>query len=157
MAPDDAEAKPSPAGWTPVLWLGRCPDVWSPKRVLPQKLCGSCLSQKLLASVVHTLTCADYFQWSPRTGDASYHIRADSEHLVLLVSLSLYQLQGPPCWNALLSILKSLARGWVALPPSVYSLYNPIILALLVCLYLYIYNIYIYISLFIYPFGILVS
>ena len=27
------------------------------KMVLPQKLCGSCLSQKLLASVFHTLTC----------------------------------------------------------------------------------------------------
>jgi hypothetical protein len=45
---------------TPILWPGRCPDVWGPKRGLPQKLCGSCLSQKLLASVVHTLTCAEY-------------------------------------------------------------------------------------------------
>jgi hypothetical protein len=35
--------------------------------VLPQKLCGSRLYQKLLASVVHTLTCADYFLQSPRT------------------------------------------------------------------------------------------
>jgi hypothetical protein len=34
---------------------------------LPQKLCGSCLSQKLLASVVHTLTCPDYFLWCPGT------------------------------------------------------------------------------------------
>jgi hypothetical protein len=65
MAPVDAEGKPSLAGWTPVLWLGRWPDVWSPKRKLPQKLCGSSMSQKLLASVVHTLTYADYFQWSP--------------------------------------------------------------------------------------------
>jgi hypothetical protein len=67
MSSADAEAKPSMAGWTPILWLGRCPDVWSPKRGLPRKLCGFCLSQKLLASVVHTLTCEDYFQWSPRT------------------------------------------------------------------------------------------
>ena len=29
------------------------------KQRLPQKLCGSCLTQKLLASVVHTLTSAD--------------------------------------------------------------------------------------------------
>ena len=28
-----------------------------PKMAPPHKLCGSCLSQKLLASVVHTLTC----------------------------------------------------------------------------------------------------
>jgi hypothetical protein len=67
MSPVDAEAKPFWAGRTPVLWPGRCPDVWSPKRGLPQKLCGSCLSQKLLASVVHTLTCADYFRRSPGT------------------------------------------------------------------------------------------
>jgi hypothetical protein len=67
MAPADAEAKPSRAERTPVLWPGRWPDVWSLKRGLPQKLCGSCLSQKLLASIVHTLTCADYFQWSPGT------------------------------------------------------------------------------------------
>ena len=59
MALPDPEAKASQAGWTPVLWPGRWPDVWSPKMVLPQKLCGSHLSQKLLASVVHTLTCAD--------------------------------------------------------------------------------------------------
>jgi hypothetical protein len=45
----------------PVLWLGRWPDDWSPKMALPQKLCGSRLSQKLLASAVYTLTCADYF------------------------------------------------------------------------------------------------
>jgi hypothetical protein len=63
----DAEAKPSRAGRTPVLWPGMWLDVWSRKMALPQKLCGSCLSQKLLASVVHTLTCADYFHWSPGT------------------------------------------------------------------------------------------
>jgi hypothetical protein len=34
---------------------------------LPQKLCGSRLSQKLLASVVHTLTCVDCPPRSPRT------------------------------------------------------------------------------------------
>jgi hypothetical protein len=65
MSPAIAEAKPCRAGWTPILWPGRCLDVWSPKRGLPQKLCGSCLSQKLLASVVHTLTCPDYFWQSP--------------------------------------------------------------------------------------------
>ena len=65
MSPADAESKPSRDRRTPILWPGRCLDVWSPKRGLPQKLCGSCLSQKVLASVVHTLTCADYSQWSP--------------------------------------------------------------------------------------------
>jgi hypothetical protein len=67
MAPVDPDAKATQAGWTPFLWPGRCLDVWSLKMVLPQKLCGSCLSQKLLASVVYTLTYADYFLWSPGT------------------------------------------------------------------------------------------
>ena len=57
MSAADTQAKPSGAGKTPILWPRRCLDVWSLKRGLPQKLCGSCLSQKLLASVVHTLTC----------------------------------------------------------------------------------------------------
>ena len=51
MFPANAEAKPSRAAQTPILWMERWPDVWSPKRALPQKLCGSCLSQKQLASV----------------------------------------------------------------------------------------------------------
>ena len=59
MAPRSAPAKPSQVGWTPLLWQGRYPDVLSLKRGLLQKLFGFCLSQKLLASVVHTLTCAD--------------------------------------------------------------------------------------------------
>ena len=59
IAPSDPEEKASWAGRTPVLWPGRCSDVWSPKRALPQKLCGSHLSQKLSALVVHTLTSAD--------------------------------------------------------------------------------------------------
>jgi hypothetical protein len=71
MASTDPEAKASQAEWTPVLWPGRWPDVWNPKMVLPQKLCGSHLSQKLLASVVHTLTCADCPPRSPGTEMAS--------------------------------------------------------------------------------------
>jgi hypothetical protein len=67
MTPANAERMLSQAGQIPVLWPGRWPDVWSLKVALPHKLCGSCLSQKLLASVVHTLTCADYFQWTPGT------------------------------------------------------------------------------------------
>jgi hypothetical protein len=38
-----------------------------PKQDLSQRLCCFGLSQKLLVSVVHTLTCADYFRWSPGT------------------------------------------------------------------------------------------
>ena len=59
--------KDLPSRWTPLLWQGRCPDIWSPKRGLPQKVCGSRLSQKLLASLVHTLTCAEYSRQCPGT------------------------------------------------------------------------------------------
>ena len=97
MAPTDPEAKASQDGWTPVLWPGRWPDVWSLKRGLPQKLCGSCLSQKLLASVVHTLTCADYFWWSPGTKMAP----ADAE--------------GKPSWARLTPVL------WPGRWPDVWS------------------------------------
>ena len=38
MTSPGAPAKPSWAGKTPVLWQGWCPDVWSLKRGLPQKL-----------------------------------------------------------------------------------------------------------------------
>jgi hypothetical protein len=51
MVPADPGAKASWAGRTPVLWQGRWSDVWTPKRAMPQKLCGSRLFQKLLASV----------------------------------------------------------------------------------------------------------
>jgi hypothetical protein len=47
MAPADAEGKPSWARLTPVLWPGRWPDVWSPKRGLSQKLCGSHLNRHI--------------------------------------------------------------------------------------------------------------
>jgi hypothetical protein len=53
MAPPGAQEKPSRTGRIPLLWQGRCPDVWNPKRGLPQRICGFHLSQKLLASVVH--------------------------------------------------------------------------------------------------------
>jgi hypothetical protein len=53
------EAEGFRARRTPVLWPGGWPAVCGLKRVLPQRLFGSCLSQKLSASVVHTLTCAD--------------------------------------------------------------------------------------------------
>ena len=32
-----------------------------------QKLCGFCLTQKLLVSVVHTLPCAELSRWNPGT------------------------------------------------------------------------------------------
>jgi hypothetical protein len=67
MSSVNPEAKFSRAGRTPLLLPGRWQDVWSLKRVLPQELCGSSLSQKLLASVVQSLTCADYFRQSPGT------------------------------------------------------------------------------------------
>ena len=38
MSPADAQTKASRAGSTPILWQGRCPDVWSLKWGLPQKL-----------------------------------------------------------------------------------------------------------------------
>ena len=45
MAPSPAPH--SPLGQIPLLWQGRCPDVWSLKCGLSQKLCCFCLSQKL--------------------------------------------------------------------------------------------------------------
>ena len=50
VAPSGTQAKPTQVGLTPLLWQGRCLDVWSTKQGLPQKLCLFCLSQKLLAS-----------------------------------------------------------------------------------------------------------
>jgi hypothetical protein len=66
MSAADTHAKLSWAGQTHILWPRRCLDVWGPKRGLPQKLCGSCLSEKLLVSVVHTLTCAEYCGRAPK-------------------------------------------------------------------------------------------
>ena len=43
---------------------------------LPHKLCGSRLSQNLLASVVHTLTCAGYFLRNLGTKVASADLEA---------------------------------------------------------------------------------
>ena len=37
-SPPGAPAKPSQVGRTPLLWQGRCPDGWSLKPCLPQKL-----------------------------------------------------------------------------------------------------------------------
>ena len=51
MASPGALAKPSWAGRTLVLWQGRCPDVWSPKWGLPQKL-----SSRNLGGVLRLLT-----------------------------------------------------------------------------------------------------
>ena len=65
MAPPVALAKPSRAGQSPLA--GKVPGCLEPETGLPQNLCGFCLSQKLFASVVHTLTCADYFQHYPGT------------------------------------------------------------------------------------------
>jgi hypothetical protein len=80
MAPSVPETKASWAGQIPVLWAGRWSDVWSLKTALPQKLCGSCLSQKLLASVVHTLACADNFLRSPGTKIAPTDPEAKNLH-----------------------------------------------------------------------------
>jgi hypothetical protein len=52
--------------WTPVLWPGRWSDVWSPKRALPQKLCGFRLSQKLSASVCTLSPVQTTFWRSPK-------------------------------------------------------------------------------------------
>ena len=74
MVPPGAPAKSSWPGLTLLLWQERCLDVWNPKRGLPQKLCGFCLSQKLLASVVHTVIAQTSLggiqepRWLPQIG-----------------------------------------------------------------------------------------
>jgi hypothetical protein len=47
------------------VWTSLLAEDKGPKQDLSQKLCCFVLSQKLLASVVHTLTSADYSWWSP--------------------------------------------------------------------------------------------
>ena len=47
------------------------------KQDLSQKLCCFGLSHKLLGFVVHTLTCADYLWWSPRTNMAPADAETD--------------------------------------------------------------------------------
>ena len=54
--------------------------------VLPQKLCGARLSQKLLASVVHTLTCEGCFLLSLGTKVAPTSPKSKS---LCLVSVSM--------------------------------------------------------------------
>ena len=42
----------SPPGQTPLLWQGRCPDVWSPKWGMSQKLCCFCSPYSHLCRLV---------------------------------------------------------------------------------------------------------
>jgi hypothetical protein len=102
----DTQANPSQAGQTPILWQGRCPDVWSMKRGLPWKLFSSCLSQKLLASVVHTLTCADWSWWSLGTKMSS----ADALAITFWVGKTpiLWQGRCPDVWSMKRGLLQKL-------------------------------------------------
>ena len=61
MALPGAQEKPSRVGRTPLLWEGRCPDVWSPNRGLPQKLYDFYLSQKQLASPLQLFLKAQFY------------------------------------------------------------------------------------------------
>jgi hypothetical protein len=49
------------------IWTSLLAEDEGPKQDLSQKLCFFGLFQKLLVSLVHTLTCADYFRRRPRT------------------------------------------------------------------------------------------
>jgi hypothetical protein len=51
-SPRSSAVEPTRVGWTPLL-RGRCPDVWSLKWVLCQKLCCFCLTQKLCSFYSH--------------------------------------------------------------------------------------------------------
>ena len=50
MSSPVALAKTSWVGRKPLLWQGRCPDVWSPKECLPQKLSSKVLGRVHLLS-----------------------------------------------------------------------------------------------------------
>jgi hypothetical protein len=54
------------------------------KQDLSQKLCCFGLSQKLLISVVHTLSCVDYFQWSSGTKMAPVDPEAEAVRIPVL-------------------------------------------------------------------------
>lgn len=58
----------SPPRRPPLLWLGRCLDVCSPKQSLSQKLCCFCLSQKLFrfcSPLAHPQQSASWSQRDP--------------------------------------------------------------------------------------------
>ena len=62
MTPQVLQQSPHELGGDTSLLPGKVPGCLEPKTGLPQKLCDFCLFQKLLASVVHPLTCADQSQ-----------------------------------------------------------------------------------------------
>ena len=121
MAPPDAVVKPSWVGCTLLLWQGRCPDVWSLKHGLPQKLCGFCLSQKLLASAVYTLTWADQSWQNLGTQEGSPRYCGK----VLLCGADTYPLAGkvPGCLEP--EIRSAPEALWLLPVPEAVSLCSP--------------------------------
>jgi hypothetical protein len=56
----------SPPGQTPLLWQGKCLDIWSLKGVCPRSCVVSACPRSYVASVVCTLTCTDCSLRDPR-------------------------------------------------------------------------------------------
>jgi hypothetical protein len=86
VAPSPAPAGRALSRQTPLLCQGRCPDVWSSKLGLSQKLGSFCLSLDLCASAVCTHTCEE---WSLR--DLGHKMVPSPAPIVVHVSILLLE------------------------------------------------------------------
>jgi hypothetical protein len=80
VAPAEPEAEASRGRWTPVLWPGSWPVVWSRKWCLLRGSVALACPRNFWP-LFHTLTCADCPQWSPGTKVASAEPEAEASRV----------------------------------------------------------------------------